>query len=88
MKGIFVTLYDAKADTYTPPVVADSNAAAIRQLSLLVNADKGSLVELHPEDFTLFRIGSFDGACISSEERQALANGIDVKVVRSSVQEA
>lgn len=80
MKGILVTLFDAKADSYTPPVVADSNAAAIRQLSLLVNDSKGSLIELHPEDFTLFRIASFDGAVVIGEERCALANGIDVKI--------
>lgn len=80
MKGIFVELFDAKADTYTQPSVAQSNADAIRQFGILVNDKQGTLVSLHPEDFTLYRVGSFDGYSIVSEDRQALANGVDVKV--------
>lgn len=80
MKGVFVCLYDSKADTYTQPTVAQSNADAIRQFGILVNDKQGTLVSLHPEDFTLYRIGSFQGHKIEGEDRQALANGVDVKI--------
>lgn len=85
MKGIIVTLFDSKAETYSPPTVAESNAAAIRQLGILVNDRQQTLVATHPEDFTLFRIASFDGCEITPEpSRVALANGIDVKTVAPS----
>ena len=85
MKGILVELYDSKADTYTQPTVAQSNADAIRQFGILVNDKAGTLVNLHPEDFTLFRVGSFEDHMISGEDRQALANGVDVKVIKPEV---
>lgn len=81
MKGIIVSLFDSKAETYTPPTVAESNAAAIRQFGILVNDKQQTLVSTHPEDFTLFKIASFDGCVITPEpSRVALANGLDVKV--------
>lgn len=80
MSGILVSIYDAKADSYTHPSVASSDADAIRQFSILVNDREGTLLALHPEDFTLFRIGSFDCCKIVGEDRKSLANGIDVKV--------
>ena len=58
MKGIFVTLFDSKTERYTNPTAVETNEAAIRQFGLLVNDDRGTLVSLHPEDFSLFRIGS------------------------------
>lgn len=79
MQGILVTLFDSKAESYSAPTVAESNAAAIRQFEILVNDKQRTLVSTHPEDFTLFRIGSYDGPVVKSEDRQSLANGIDVK---------
>lgn len=85
MKGIFVELYDSKADTYTQPSVAQSNADAIRQFGILVNDKQGTLVSLHPEDFTLYRVGFFQDYKIQGEDRQALANGVDVKIKQEVV---
>lgn len=78
-KGIFVTIFDSKSETYSRPTVAASNADAIRNFELLVNDQQKTLVALHPEDFTLYRIGSFEDFKIVGEDRQSLANGVDVK---------
>lgn len=78
-KGIIVTIYDSKAETYSRLAMAETNADAIRQFDILVNDSRGSLVSTHPQDFTMFRVGSFENYVVKGEERQALANGIDVK---------
>lgn len=78
-KGILVSLYDGKAETWSPPSCADSKAAAIRQFEMLVNDRQQTLVSMHPEDFTLFMVGEFDGALVKVCDKLALANGVDVK---------
>ena len=78
--GVFITLYDSKTEVYSKPTLAGNNADALRQFGILVNDRNGSLVSMHPEDFTLFRIGSLEGFTLIPEERQALANGVDVKL--------
>ena len=78
-KGILVSLFDSKAETWSPPTCADSKAAAIRQMEMLVNDRQPTLVSSHPEDFTIFMIGEFDGAKVIGCDKLALANGIDVK---------
>lgn len=79
-RGILVSLYDGKAETWTQPTCADSKAAAIRQLELLVNDKQQTLVSTHPEDFTLYMVGEFDGSVVKGSDKLALANGIDVKL--------
>lgn len=78
-KGILVSLFDAKAETWSSPSCADSAAAAIRQMEMLVNDSQQTLVSLHPEDFTLFKVGEFDGSLVRGCDKTALANGIDVQ---------
>lgn len=78
-KGILVSLYDGKAETWSPPSCADSKAAAIRQFEMLVNDRQQTLVSMHPEDFTIFAVGEFDGALVKGCDKLALANGVDVK---------
>lgn len=78
-KGILVSLYDGKAETWSPPSCADSKAAAIRQMEMLVNDKQPTLVSTHPEDFTLFMVGVFDDCDVKGCEKLALANGVDVK---------
>ena len=77
-KGILVSLYDGKADTWSPPACADSKAAAIRQMEMLVNDTQPTLVATHPEDFTLFHVGDFIDDVVQSRDKVALANGVDV----------
>lgn len=84
-KGILVSLFDAKAETWSPPSCADSKAAAIRQMEILVNDKQPTLVSTHPEDFTLFMLGEFDGVMLKACDKIALANGIDFKRKPSEV---
>lgn len=85
-RGILVSLYDGKADTWSPPTCADSKAAAIRQLELLVNDKQQTLVSTHPEDFSLYMVGEFEAATVRGVDKLALANGIDVRRKPQEVQ--
>lgn len=78
-KGILISIYDGKAETWTPPACADSKAAALRQFEILVNDKQQTLVSTHPEDFTIYQVGSFEGASLAGCDKLALANGIDVQ---------
>lgn len=78
-KGILVSLYDGKAETWSPPSCADSKAAAIRQMEMLVNDRQQTLVSMHPEDFTLFMVGDFVDDVVQPRDKVALANGVDVR---------
>lgn len=78
-KGILVSLFDSKAESWSPPACADSKAAAIRQFEMLVNDRQQTLVSTHPDDFSLFVLAEFDDFQIKPVSRVSLANGVDVK---------
>jgi len=55
------TIRDSAAEAFMRPFFAQSSGAAIRSFSDMVNSDdKDHPVGQHPEDYTLFSIGSFD----------------------------
>lgn len=56
---VVVALYDLKAEFYGNPAIFRSDADAARSL-FDVFANKDTLPGQHPEDFALFRIGTFD----------------------------
>lgn len=60
MKLEIYTIYDSKAEQYGRPFYQQNHAEAIRSVTDLVN-DPNTTVGRHPEDFTLFHIGEFDG---------------------------
>lgn len=60
VKQLF-TVYDSKAEVYFTPQVASSKGEMIRSFSDLVNdTSKENIVAAHPEDYTLFHLGSWD----------------------------
>lgn len=59
MKLEIMALYDAKVEAFMQPFFAQSVGAAVRSLSDLVNGRGGEAPSLHPEDFSLFRFGSW-----------------------------
>lgn len=62
MKLEIMALYDAKAEAYMTPFFAQTVGAAMRGLSDLVNdigPQKGEAPSLHPEDFSLWRLGTW-----------------------------
>lgn len=55
-----VTVYDSKAEAFSPPVFVQSYGAAIRSFADQINGAEDNNVSKHPEDFTLFGLGEFD----------------------------
>ena len=53
------TVYDSKVDAYVRPFFLNTPAEAIRGFKDTVN-DGQSPISNHPEDYTLFEIGTFD----------------------------
>jgi len=53
------SVYDSKAGAYTQPFYAVNRRVAIRMFSELAN-DPNHAFGMHPEDFTLFELGSFN----------------------------
>lgn len=63
MKWEMFAVYDSKARCFFAPFTSQSVATARRAFAAAVNAahDHGAtMIQQHPEDFTLFRVGSFD----------------------------
>lgn len=58
--GVY-TLFDVKTESYIPPFYAKANGDAIRQISQVVN-DPNAKQDFarYPEDFTLFKIATFE----------------------------
>lgn len=60
MVKIFV-VYDSKSESYGQPFFQQATGAAIRGFSDEANGKRAeSAIAAHPEDYTLFEIGSYD----------------------------
>jgi len=69
MKSIY-TVFDSKADSFSPPVVYDNDQVAMRACGhALLSGD--SPVSNFPRDYSLFRIGVFDedGGAVEGTDR-------------------
>lgn len=55
------SVYDSKVEVYSSPFFVPTKAAAIRSFNDIVN-DSTSVYYAHPEDYTLFEIGSWNDA--------------------------
>jgi len=53
------TIYDSKAEAYMQPFFAKSTGEALRSFSDTCQ-DKNHIFAKHPEDFTLFELGTWD----------------------------
>ena len=53
------SVYDVKAKYHLNPIVMKEDAEALRAFADLAN-DKQTMIGLHPEDFELFYLGTFD----------------------------
>jgi hypothetical protein len=45
---------------YMAPMIEDNDPTAVRSLRHSIGLDKSLLTYTHPEDFTLYRLGSYD----------------------------
>lgn len=82
IQKLFV-IYDVKSETYTAPRVEPSRETGLRNFADGINDAQGGVLFAHPEDFTLFEIGTYDlrtGDIVIHEAKVAVANGMDVKL--------
>lgn len=61
MKLVAVSVRDAKSEVWQPPIFVRTKAEAVRSFVDEVNSDVSkSAIAAHPEDYTLFYLGTFD----------------------------
>lgn len=83
MKLLAVAIYDAKALGFTQPLFVQALGQAVRSFSDSVNDGKSEFAR-HPEDYTMFHVGSYDDATGLLEALPtpvSLALGSTLKVV-------
>jgi len=59
MKQYIMSVYDSKSEMFNQPIFSIAKGEALRAFSDSVNT-KNSPMNNHPEDYTLFEIGTFD----------------------------
>lgn len=63
MMRIVCVVQDVKSELYAAPMLFVNEADAVRNFADAVNReDANSMLYLHPEDYHLFRIGTYDDA--------------------------
>ncbi|QXP08113.1 MAG: nonstructural protein [Arizlama microvirus] len=75
------SILDTKSKIYNNPHFLINDAVAIRQFGLIVN-DKESIISKYPEDFRLYRVGTFDmstGKITSEQNPVEIAHGLNLK---------
>lgn len=75
------SIQDGKAESYSPVMQARTSLEALRTFKDIVNGKRGeSDVSRHPEDYTLWELGSFnvDTGEIVPQAKKALTNGADL----------
>lgn len=76
-----VSIFDNKAETYTPPCFVPAVGVATRDFASLVNDGK-SMQSQFPSDFALYHLGEFDphtGCFVTLAEPKRIVSGSDVK---------
>lgn len=53
------SIYDSKAEQFSPPQVYHNDMLALRAFEGIVNDDK-MLIKKYPEDFSIYYVGSLD----------------------------
>ncbi len=80
------TVLDLKAEQYSNPVFCRTDGEARRQFSVIAT-DETTEIGRHPEDFMLYRIGTFDPETgnIKTEAGTAIAKAIEFKKEKANV---
>jgi len=78
MNHLLFTVYDAKAEIYTPPFFVPTVGIATRAFKDCINS-KDHQFGKHPADYSLFQLGEFDDntATISGDFVKSLGNGVE-----------
>ncbi len=74
------SIYDSKAESYTPPFFQHQEAMAVRTFSDCCN-DPGHTFGKHPEDYTLFDLGQYDDTTgfITQDKITSVVSGHQLK---------
>lgn len=78
MKNVYC-IYDSKAEAYMSPWFVDKDGQALREFQDAVQ-NRETPFNKHPEDYTLFKIGSYDertGKLSSLETPVSMGVGIE-----------
>nr|CAI9751495.1 DNA binding protein [Microvirus sp.]CAI9751521.1 DNA binding protein [Microvirus sp.] len=54
------SIYDSVCEEYNPPFVCKNMATAIRNMRDSLKDAKNSIIAMHPEDYVLVQVGTFD----------------------------
>lgn len=76
--GVF-SIFDSKVEDYGNPFFAPTKGAAIRTFSDAC-ADKSTMFNKHPKDYTLFYLGEFDssnGAFVLGDAKVPLGSAFE-----------
>ena len=66
MKTKIFTVYDSKAEAYLPPFFMASTGSAMRAFEDSIH-DTTTQFAKHPEDYTIFELGTYDDATATFE---------------------
>lgn len=76
------TIYDIKAQNYHIPYNLKNEAIAQREFADIVN-DTNTTINKHPEDYTLFKIGTWDDQTAQFKQKKSpisLGTGVEFKL--------
>jgi len=84
MKQVVLAVFDQASGLFGRPLFVAAVGQAVRSFTDEVNRDgPENALFLHPEDFSLFELGSFDdetGRVVSLDIPKRVASGADVSV--------
>lgn len=81
MKINMYALFDSAAKAYISPFFLAEDGQALRTFSDNVNSDHENNISRHPDQFTLFKLGTYDDSNAKIETLDAplsLANGLEL----------
>lgn len=81
MKLKMFSIRDCKAELYNPPSYFHNEGQATRQFSDAINNPETPYGQ-HPEDYTLFRIGTYDDETAEITPESPIALGVGVEFLK------
>lgn len=86
MKMSIYAIFDSAVKTYSRPMFLNTDNEAIRSFQSECNR-VGSVINAHPDQFTLFNIGEYDDntSLIKSSEPRSLGNAVQYKDTRGEL---
>ncbi len=87
MKTQIYSIFDTASATYQKPTFARTDGEIMREFQN-ISIDKKHPCGEHPEDYSLFRLGTFDDltGLITNETNECLATGLEmVAAVRNKI---